>query len=167
MRRFLKGEIMAKVYLVAGRICAGKTTFAHKICMEKHAALLSTDEITLAIFGQHIGEKHDEVVEKTQEYLFQKSLELIACGISVCLDWGFWQRDERDCAREFYKCRGIETEFYYVDIPEDEWKKRIQKRNGEIGRNETQAYFVDENLRVKFGAMFEKPDADEDLIRVH
>lgn len=29
------------------------------------AVLLSVDEITLALFGQHIGERHDEIVEKT------------------------------------------------------------------------------------------------------
>lgn len=157
---------MAKVYLIAGRICAGKSTFAEKLRLEKKAVNLSTDEITLAIFGQHIGEKHDEVVERTQNYLFHKSLELIECDINVILDWGFWQRAERDEARSFYAARGIETEFFYIDIPEDEWKRRISKRNREIKENRISAYFVDENLRIKFGNMFEEPGEDEKPIRV-
>lgn len=157
---------MAKVYLIAGKICSGKTTFAKKLCMEKRAVLLSTDEITLAVFGQHIGEKHDEVVENTQAYLFEKSLEIIGCGINVCLDWGFWQKDERDYARDFYKSRGIDTEFYYVDISESEWQKRIEKRNRAISDGTLCAYYVDENLRLKFGSLFEKPGEDETLLPV-
>ena len=157
---------MARVHLIAGRICAGKSTFAEKLRLREKAVLLSTDEITLAIFGQHIGEKHDEVVENTQKYLFEKSLELIECGIDVILDWGFWMKAERDEAREFYASRGIETVFYYVDIPQDEWKRRIDHRNSEIESGKTLAYFVDENLRDKFGRMFEEPMADEALIRV-
>lgn len=157
---------MAKVYLIAGKICSGKTTFAKKLCMEKRAVLLSTDEITLAVFGQHIGEKHDEVVENTQAYLFEKSLEIIGCGINVCLDWGFWQKDERDYARDFYKSRLIDTEFYYVDISESEWQKRIEKRNQAISDGTLCAYYVDENLRLKFGSLFEKPGEDEPLLPV-
>jgi len=157
---------MAKVYLIAGKICSGKTTFAKKLCVEKRAVLLSTDEITLAVFGQHIGEKHDEVVENTQAYLFEKSLEIIGCGINVCLDWGFWQKDERDYARDFYKNRSIDTEFYYVDISESEWQKRIEKRNRAISDGTLCAYYVDENLRLKFSSLFEKPGEDETLLPV-
>ena len=157
---------MAKVYLIAGRICSGKSTLAQRLRIEKKAVNLSTDEITLAIFGQYIGEKHDEVVENTQNYLFRKSLELIECDINVILDWGFWMKSERDEARAFYAQRGIETEFYYLDIPEDEWKRRIEKRNKAISKNETEAYYVDENLRIKFDNLFEAPTSDENMIRV-
>ena len=157
---------MAKVTLIAGKICSGKSTLAEKLRMEKRAVILSVDEITLSIFGQHIGEKHDEVVESLQKYLFQKSLELIECGINVILDWGFWQRQERNEARDFYSARNIETDFYYIDIPEEEWKKRVQKRNRDVSENNLSAYFVDENLRIKFSNLFEPPTEDEDMIHI-
>lgn len=157
---------MAKVTLIAGKICSGKSTLAEKMRLEKSAVILSVDEITLSIFGQHIGEKHDEVVESLQKYLFQKSLELIECQINVILDWGFWQRQERDEARDFYREKGIETEFYYIDITEEEWKKRVEKRNRAIVENRLPAYFVDENLRNKFSNLFETPAADEIMIRI-
>ncbi len=158
---------MAKVTLIAGKICSGKSTLAEKMRLQKRAVILSVDEITLAIFGQHIGEKHDEVVESAQKYLFQKSLELIECQINVILDWGFWQRQERDEARKFYTDRNIETEFFYIDISEEEWKKRVQKRNNEIFENNLSAYYVDENLRIKFSNLFETPTEDENMIRIH
>ena len=157
---------MAKVTLISGKICSGKSTLAEKLRLKKRAVVLSVDEITLAIFGQFIGEKHDEVVEKTQKYLFDKSLKLIECGVNVILDWGFWQRQEREEARNFYLEKGIETEFYYIDITEEEWKRRVAKRNQAIKENNLSAYFVDENLRIKFSNLFEPPTEDENMICV-
>ncbi|MBQ3232028.1 MAG: ATP-binding protein [Clostridia bacterium] len=157
---------MAKVTLISGKICSGESTLAEKLRLKKRAVVLSVDEITLAIFGQFIGEKHDEVVEKTQKYLFDKSLKLIECGVNVILDWGFWQRQERDEARNFYLEKGIETEFYYIDITEEEWKRRVAKRNQAVKENNLSAYFVDENLRIKFSNLFEPPTEDENMICV-
>ena len=76
---------MTKVFLICGKICCGKTTYAQKLCNENNAVLLSVDEITLALFGQHCGDKHDEYVERTEKYLLNKSLELIKKDINVVL----------------------------------------------------------------------------------
>ena len=123
---------MPKVYLICGKICSGKSTYAEQLRIQNNAVLLSTDEITLALFGQHCGEKHDDYVERTQNYLFNKSLELIEVGINVVLDWGFWMKEERDYAREFYNSRNIACEFHYIDISEETWKARLKKRNSEV-----------------------------------
>ena len=124
--------LMAKVYLICGKICSGKSTYAEQLRVQNNAVLLSTDEITLALFGQHCGDKHDDYVERTQNYLFNKSLELIEVGINVILDWGFWLKEERDYAREFYNSRNIECEFHYIDINDETWQARLHKRNSEV-----------------------------------
>lgn len=129
--------------------------------IQNNAVLLSTDEITLALFGQHCGNNHDEYVERTQNYLFNKSLELIEVGINVILDWGFWMKEERDYAREFYNNRNIECEFHYIDISDETWKIRLKKRNNEILAKETSAYYIDDNLAEKFASIFEVPNEDE------
>ena len=152
---------MAKVSLICGKICSGKSTYAEQLRIQNNAVLLSTDEITLALFGQHCGDKHDEYVERTQNYLFDKSLELIEVGINVILDWGFWLKEERDYAREFYNSRDIECEFHYIDISEETWQARLKKRNSEVLAKETNAYYVDDNLAKKFDSIFEVPVKDE------
>ena len=152
---------MPKVYLICGKICSGKSTYAEQLRVLNNAVLLSTDEITLALFGQHCGDKHDDYVERTQNYLFNKSLELIEVGINVVLDWGFWMKEERDYVREFYNSRNIECEFHYIDISVETWKARLKKRNSEILAEETTAYYIDDNLAEKFGVMFEEPNEDE------
>ena len=152
---------MAKVYLICGKLCSGKTTHARKLCQEKSAVLLSTDEITLSLFGQHCGDKHDEYVEKTQNYLFQKSLEILNTGISVVLDWGFWQKTERDEARAFYSSHQIAFEFHYIEIGDPIWNERLKQRNAMVERDPTIAYYVDENLAHKFSGLFEAPQKHE------
>lgn len=152
---------MPKVILICGKICCGKTTYANKICAENNAVLLSVDEITLALFGQHCGDKHDEYVEKTEKYLLNKSLELIENNINVVLDWGFWTKAERDSAKEFYISRGIECELHYIEISDETWKSRLHKRNSAVLAEKTSAYYVDENLALKFASIFEVPGQDE------
>ncbi len=152
---------MAKVYLICGKICCGKTTYAQKLCKKKNAVLLSVDEITLALFGQHCGDKHDEYVERTEKYLLNKSLELIENKINVVLDWGFWTKEERESAKGFYKSRNIECELCYIDISDEVWKLRLHKRNSAVLANETRAYYVDDNLAEKFASIFELPSEDE------
>ncbi len=149
---------MAKPILICGRICCGKTTYARRLIEQRSAVLLSCDEITLALFGQYIGEKHDEIVESTERYLFGKSLEILETGIDVILDFGFWTRTERDQATAFYKTHGYVPEWHYIDVADEVWRRGIQKRNGGMTNDD---YFVDDNLAEKFLGMFEKPEKSE------
>ncbi len=152
---------MAKVFLICGKICCGKTTYAKKLCTQNNAVLLSVDEITLALFGQHCGDKHDEYVERTEKYLLNKSLELIQKDINVVLDWGFWTKAERLAVKEFYEFRGIECELHYIDISDETWKHRLNKRNNAVLADEISAYYVDDNLAAKFASIFEVPNKAE------
>lgn len=152
---------MPKVTLICGKICCGKSTYAEKLRIREGAVVLSIDEIMLAMFGQYVGDMHDEYVARTEKYLFGKSLELIETGIDVILDWGFWTRDERAYARKFYSSRGIEHEFHCIDISDDEWRLRLDKRNAAVSAGADNAYFIDDNIAAKFNAIFEMPNADE------
>lgn len=151
----------AKVILICGKICSGKSFYAERLRKEYGAVMMSVDEITLSLFGQHIGEKHDKICERTQKYLFEKSLEIVEVGTDVILDWGFWQREDRKYAREFYKSRSVPCEFHYLDISDEAWKKNLAERNAAVSAGKTEAYFVDDNLAAKFERMFEVPDKSE------
>lgn len=152
---------MAKVFLICGKICSGKSTYSEKLRKEHGAVLLSVDEITLNLFGQHCGDEHDNYVERTEKYLFEKSLEILEVGVNVILDWGFWTKEERDFAKQFYNSHNIEYEFHYIDISDEVWNQRLAKRNAEVLKNETSAYYIDENIAKKFSNIFCKPEAKE------
>ena len=154
---------MAKIFLMCGKICSGKTTYARKLREQNKAVILSADEIMLALFGSDAGDKHDEYVRRTKNYIFGKSAEILESDINVVLDLGFWAKRERDEAREFYGSRGIDFEFVYIDITADEWKRRLEKRNNAVLAGDDSAYYVDEGLMEKFEGMFEKPDETEKI----
>ena len=152
---------MPKVYMMCGKICSGKSTHAEILRKAYKAVILSVDEITLALFGQDAGEKHDDYVTRGEAYLYDKSLQILDSGIDVILDWGFWTRQERDHAREFYGSRGITYKFHYIDIDDAEWHRRLEQRNQAVLDHQVEAYYVDDGLAAKFEAIFEKPEADE------
>ena len=154
-------SIMATVYLICGKLCCGKSTYAKKLKRNHKAVVLSVDEIMLAVFGLYAGEKHDEYAANVRTYLFEKSLELIQTGVSVILDWGFWTKAARYEAKAFYRSRNIECELYYLDISDEVWQARINQRNRSIMAGETTAYIVDSALAAKFEAKFEPPAKEE------
>ncbi len=152
---------MSKVVLICGKICVGKSTYANKLRAEGNAVLLSVDEIMLAVFGQYAGEKHDEYVRNVQQYIFDKSFEILQAGADVLLDCGFWTKEHRDYAKELYRQRGIPCELHLIDISDEEWRRRIEKRNRAVSAGEGNAYFVDENLLRKVEGGYEEPSEDE------
>ncbi|MBQ8824427.1 MAG: ATP-binding protein [Ruminococcus sp.] len=152
---------MAKVVMICGKISCGKSTYAEQMCIKNNAVLLSVDEIMLALFDQNAGDKHDEYVKRVKKFLFNKSIGLIKIGIDVILDWGFWTKCDRKFAREFYRTHDIKCELHYIDIDDELWKLRLNKRNNLILSGKTDSYFVDDNLAKKFNSIFEIPDRDE------
>ena len=152
---------MAKVYILCGKICSGKSTYSQKLRKDKKAVILSVDDITLTLLGQNGGDTLDVYVEKLEQYFFQKSVEIVETGINVVLDWGFWTKAERNFAKEFYGSRRIEYEFHYISISDEEWYCRLDRRNKDVQEKKSDAYYVDEGLAQKFKSIFEIPGKEE------
>jgi predicted kinase len=154
---------MSKVILICGKMCSGKTTYAKSLIKMNSAVLLSCDELTTLFFGPDGGAEHYVILDKTQKYLFNKSLEIIESGIDVIMDWGFWKRAERQEAVMFYDKNNIAFEWHYVDAPNDVLVRNLNKRNREIETGQlTSAYsFPEEIARSFWNEMFEIPAKDE------
>jgi len=142
--------------LVCGKICAGKTIYAKSLALQCNAVLLSCDEITL-LFGQHLGERHDEIVEKTQKYLLEKAAELLAKSVNIILDWGFWTQVERNEATAFFTARGFECELHYVKVSDAVWCENLRRRNAAFTGADDDFYYIDEKTAANFGKIFEPP----------
>jgi predicted kinase len=151
----------AKVILICGKICSGKTTYAKKLARELKGVRLSCDEIMLSLFGQHLGDRHEEILGKTLTYLFKKSLELRETGIPVIIDYGFWQRGYREEANEFYAQHSLKPEWHYIDVTPEVWRRNIDRRNEAVLKNETADYFVDEHIIAKFQNPLDEPTKEE------
>jgi len=152
---------MAKVVMICGRLCCGKTSYARKLVEKGGAALLSIDEIMLMMFGQHCGDMHETYAARTEKYLLDKAVELVSGGTDVVLDWGFWKAEQRRRVKEFFSAKGISCEMHYIDTCSEEIRRRITKRNAAVLAGEENAYYVDGNLDRKAAALFEQPEDRE------
>lgn len=152
---------MAIVILICGKICSGKTRYAKSLIKVNSAVLLSSDEITLALFGSNGGQEHGLVVGKLQKYLYQKALEIVEVGINVILDWGFWTQKDRKEAIEFFKEFNVSFEWHYIDSSNEMLRENLKKRNHEIEEDRNLSYYFPDELICRFWDMFEIPTKDE------
>lgn len=153
---------MAKVFLICGKICCGKSYYANQLKETEKAIILSSDEITAALFNNDLGDKHDEMTKKIKSYLLKKAAELVKVGCNVILDWGFWTKGERDFIKSYFKEKNIVTEFHYIDIDDKTWQKNIQERNKRVmDGNGGSDFYLDEGLKNKLLLLWEEPNSEE------
>ena len=98
---------MAKLIMICGGLCCGKTTYAEALREAQGGVILSIDALMLALLGPDAGEMHDEYARRAKAYLHCQTLSLLEAGADVILDWGFWTRAERDETRALCERRGF------------------------------------------------------------
>ena len=152
---------MAKLIMICGGLCCGKTTYAEALREAQGGVILSIDALMLALFGPDAGEMHDEYARRAKAYLRRQAFSLLEAGVDVILDWGFWTRAERDETRALCERRGFAVSLHALDIPEETWRERVTKRNAAVRAGRASAYYVDEGLAAKFRARYEKPEDGE------
>lgn len=147
---------MAKVTLICGMLCTGKTTLAGHICAQTGAVLLSCDALMLALFPEdNLGAEYETYAARAKEYLLTRAEELLARDVDVVLDWGFWTRAERASTAARFSVAGIQTEWLFTDVSVQTWQQYIETRNQSIKNGCTSDYLIDEGLLCKAKARFE------------
>ncbi len=153
---------MAKVYLICGKICSGKTWYAEKLRERFSAVILSTDEVTCDLTDNQQGEGYDAFAKRVNGYLRKKAVQIVRAGANVILDWGFWTKAGRTEITEYFRTRGISYEWHYVDVSDEQWEKNIAERNRWIENGKSGSdFYVDEGLRSKVLSLFEVPAREE------
>lgn len=154
---------MAKIIMLIGRISSGKTTYARKVEKEEYALRLSCDELMQIVFPEPMGDQYDVYAKRCIQYLYHLGKRLVQGGTNVVMDMGCWTKASRREAAAYFA--DVEVDWRYLDIPEEEWKRRIASRNAAVleGRSNMDEYLVDEGLLAKATALFEPPTEDEGL----
>ena len=142
-----------KVILLIGKIAVGKTTYARKL----GGMLISCDQLMQSMFPGGCGEHHDVLAERARKYLLALARQCAEAGVTPVVDFGFWTPALRREALDALD--GFELDWRYLDVPEDEWMRRIGKRNAAIqaGQADPSDYFVDEGLLNKVNQLFIPP----------
>lgn len=152
---------MAKVVLVCGKICSGKSYYASNLKNDINAVVFSCDEFVRDIFPYDLGEQHDEIISRVKLYLHKKTSEAVKAGTNVILEFGFWSSKERKKVSGFYTNMNVPFEWHYIDISDDDWMKNITERNKLVNEGLSKEYYLDDGLTNKFVSLFEKPSKQE------
>ena len=144
------------ITLICGRIGCGKTSYARKM----DGLLISIDAVMLHRYPPYLGDEHEAIGAMVRAELLETAAKLSG---PVILDWGFWTREERDCTREFFAAHGRKVRLLWIDLPEDELRRRREYRNAHLPKD---AYYIDDNLARKCDSQFEPPAPDEKYTRI-
>ena len=158
---------MGKVILICGKIGSGKTTYANELAKRVNAVNISQDELMLGLFGAEFyrtePKKYEEYCARVETYVKRKAGEAAKAGAIVICENGFWSRSERDGLRKLYSDMGVPCELHYIDTPQEQRLKNIERRNAEIRRGNSHFYLTGEQDIHHF---FEIPDDSEIDVRV-
>src|SRR5512135_827378 len=114
-----------RLVLLCGLPASGKTTLARELADAYGAVRLNPDEWELALDV----DPFDAAFQTRLEGQFwELTKRLLALGISVVLEWGFWARSERDEKREDARTLGVPVELRFLDVPFEELVTRVVAR---------------------------------------
>ena len=118
----------ARLIIVCGLPGSGKTTHARQLEEKLRAVRFAPDEWMHALSIDLYDEARRAKIEALQ---WKLSLELLALGLTVIIEWGTWGRSERDALRLGARTLGAAVELHYLSAAPDVLFERIQRRGME------------------------------------
>lgn len=156
---------MATLHLMVGLPCSGKTTLARKLEQQYSALRLTPDEWHKRLgheYGYNMTEAdealHNARHDAVESLMWEVASRVLALGVDVILDFGFWGRRERDEFRARAKELGVDFKIHFNDVPEEELLNRLRIRNAE----KPEGTFVIPEVKLKeWMQLFEPPSPEE------
>jgi len=154
----------ATVYLIAGFIGSGKTTFSKKLESETGALRFTKDEWMIKVFGNNPKAdnfaKFDDLLANLATDL---ALKCAARGVDVIIDDGFWFKKQRDDIIKRINSIGANVKGYYLRCPKGILEKRVLERSKQISDN---SFVIDREMFNKYYESFQEPSPDEGFILI-
>src|SRR4051812_14173414 len=148
----------ARLVLICGLPASGKSTLARRLAPEIPAIRLDKDAWTIQL-GADVWDEAFRV--RLEHQLWVLSLDLLARGQSVILEWGHWARVERDEKRLAARALGVGVELHHLDAPLDELIERAERRTAS---GEWTAAPITREHFERWATTFEPPDEAELLL---
>jgi len=120
----------ATLYVVCGKIAAGKTTLARKLAAGHGAVLICEDEWLVRLEAD-INSFDDLVVHarRLQAALGPHVVQLLRLGVSVVLDVPGNTVKSRQWIRLLFEAAPARHELHWIDAPDDVCRARLRARN--------------------------------------
>lgn len=144
------------LHLISGAVGSGKTTLAEFIESRRRAVRFSSDEWTLAVFGQRAPSAAE--VEVCRSLMRLQGQRVLAIGVDVIFDFGLWTRVARDRYVAFGKSLGAHVRLYHCRCVPSEAVARLNARN-KAGAGST--YRIEPADVLRLHLEYEAPDPSE------
>ena len=150
--------------LMVGLPGAGKTTRAKELEQATGAVRFTPDEWHLFLFGDDFHDPrehalHDQRHDRVEELQWRLGKRLLAQGVSVILDFGFWAKEQREEKYREAQALGVEFSLCYVHAPLEELCRRLEARV-QAGQKDVFQTITREDME-QWAALFQEPDEAE------
>jgi predicted kinase len=90
--------------------------------------------------------------------LWDIAARVLALGVNVILDFGFWSQEEREAYRSQAQRLGASSEIHFLNVPEALLVERLAIRNAHLPQG---AAFISEAKLKEWVGLFQPPTQDE------
>lgn len=147
------------LHLIHGYIASGKTTYTKKLEIKTSAIRFTFDEWMVNFYEENPpAEKFTEYEENIKTMIWMMAEKFLTHNVSVILDYGFWQRADRDDYRNHANNLGVECLIHALTFDDETALSRLKSRTDAMPDG---ALFIDENAYHSLKEKFEPLNEDE------
>ncbi|MDR2296861.1 MAG: ATP-binding protein [Comamonas sp.] len=123
--------VSGSLHLVSGKIVAGKSTLAKQLASAPQTVLISEDSWLAQLYPEELRTVPDYVKlsSRLRTAMEAHIVALLKSGTSVVLDFPSNTPDTRAWARSIFEKAGAAHYLHFLDVSDEECKKRLRLRN--------------------------------------
>jgi predicted kinase len=119
------------LYLICGKIGAGKSTLARQLASRPATLLISEDHWTSTLFAGDLKtiEDYSRLSARLRAAVTPHIVDILRHGLSVVLDFPANTVKNRDWMRSLIAQADVAHELHLLDLPDTVCKQRLRERN--------------------------------------
>jgi len=119
------------LYLLCGKIAAGKSTLARRLAARPATLLISEDHWTSTLFLGDLRtiDDYERLSERLRAAMAPHIVDILGHGVSVVLDFPANTIDYRSWMRSLIEEARVSHELHVLDVPDAVCKQRLRDRN--------------------------------------
>ena len=122
---------MTTLYLLCGKIAAGKSTFARQLAARPATLLISEDHWNATLFADHLKtiDDYTRYSARLRAAMTPHIAAILGLGLSVVLDFPANTIRQRAWMKELIDLAKVDHELHVLDLPDAICKQRLRARN--------------------------------------